>query len=106
MRCVGDEVPLCLAGGLQAGEQLIEGVAEGLELVVRAGQAQPLVQAAGRDPAAAAVMVASGRRIRPAASQPSATAIAVTIASAMGASISTCRKSLLATSLPSRNASI
>jgi len=51
VRGVGDEVPLGVEGGFQAGEQLIEGVAEGLELVVGAAQGQPLVQAAGRDAA-------------------------------------------------------
>src|SRR5262249_59080813 len=41
---VGGEVPLGVEGGFEAGEQLVEGVAEGFELVVGAAQGQPLVQ--------------------------------------------------------------
>ena len=47
---VGDETPLGVERGLQPGEQVVEGVAEFLELVVGSGQGQALVQAAGGDP--------------------------------------------------------
>jgi hypothetical protein len=47
VRGVGHEVPLRLEGGLQAGEQAVQGVAEFLELVVRARQAEPFAQAGG-----------------------------------------------------------
>ncbi len=51
VRGVGGESPLSLEGGLQPREQAVEGVSEFLELVVRSVQGQPLVQAAGGDPA-------------------------------------------------------
>ena len=45
------ETPLGVEGGLQPREQAVEGVGEFLELVVGSVQCQPLVQAAGGDPA-------------------------------------------------------
>jgi hypothetical protein len=44
---VRDEVPLGLERGLQASEQAVQRAAEFPELVVGAGQAQPLVQGGG-----------------------------------------------------------
>jgi hypothetical protein len=50
VRGAGGEAPLGIEGGLQPGEQAVEGVAEFLELVIGAVQGQPVVQAAGGDP--------------------------------------------------------
>ena len=47
---VGDEVPLRLEGGLEAGEEVVEGVAELFELVLRPVEGQALVQAGRGDP--------------------------------------------------------
>ena len=47
---VGDETPLRLEGGLETGEEVVEGVAERFELVLRPVEGQALVQAAGGDP--------------------------------------------------------
>jgi hypothetical protein len=54
-------VPLCLERCLQPPEQAVEGVAELPELIVGAGNGEPL---------AVAVMERSGRKTRPAISQP------------------------------------
>ena len=94
VRGVGDEVPLGLEGGLEAGEQVIEGVAEGLELVIGPAQARRSFRLLAEIRRAAAVITASGRRTRPATSQPSARATTVTIARAIGAWISSCLRSL------------
>ncbi len=47
---VGDEVPLGLEGGFEPREEVVEGVAELLELVLRAVEGQALVQAGRGDP--------------------------------------------------------
>jgi hypothetical protein len=46
---VGDELALELKRALQAGEQLVEGIAELLELVVGPAEVQPLVEVGGGD---------------------------------------------------------
>jgi hypothetical protein len=46
---VGDEAPLGVEGRFEAGEKPVDGVAEVLELVVRAGERETLVQVALRD---------------------------------------------------------
>jgi hypothetical protein len=51
VRGVRDELALGPERGVQPAEQLIEGVAELLELVVGTGHREPLVQVAGGDPA-------------------------------------------------------
>ena len=47
---VGDEVSLCFEGSVEPREQVVEGVAELLELVLRAVEGQALVQAGRGDP--------------------------------------------------------
>ena len=47
---IGDEVPLGLEGGVEAGEEVVEGVAELFELLVGVVEREPLVEVAGRDP--------------------------------------------------------
>ena len=49
VRRVGDEAPLGFEGCLQPAEELVEGVAESFELVVGAGQREPLSEVAGGD---------------------------------------------------------
>ena len=47
---VGDEVLLGFEGGLEAGEEVVEGVAQLFELLVGVVEGEPLMQVAGRDP--------------------------------------------------------
>jgi hypothetical protein len=51
VRCVGDEASLCLEGRLEPAEQLVDRVAEVLELVGRTFEGEPLVQVLVRDAA-------------------------------------------------------
>jgi hypothetical protein len=44
MRGIGDEVPLCLEGCLQPGQQAVDRVSEVGELIARAGHREPAVQ--------------------------------------------------------------
>ena len=48
---VGDEVSLRLEGGVEAREQVVEGVAEAFELFVGAVEGEPLLQVGGGDSA-------------------------------------------------------
>ena len=50
--CVGHEVPLRLEGGLEAGEEVVEGVTELFEFVVGVVKGQALVQAGRGNPSA------------------------------------------------------
>jgi hypothetical protein len=74
---VGDEAALRSEGGLEPGEQPVEGVAEFLELVVRRCR---LVSEMSRT---AVVMLRSGRSTCPATSQPRPMDTTVMMASAM-----------------------
>ena len=93
VRGVGDEPPLRVKRGLEACEQLVDRVRQLLELVARAGQREPLVQALLGDPSwSLAVIVRNGESTRPATTHPSATEIAAIAASAIPDSITSwCR---------------
>ena len=70
---VGHETALGLEGGVQPAEHLVEGVGQLLELVLGPLEVDPLVQGVPSSRRAVAVMALSGRRTRPATSQPSPT---------------------------------
>ena len=48
--CIGDEPPLALKGLLQAGEHLVQRLAETADLILRGWERQPLASAGQRDP--------------------------------------------------------
>ena len=80
---VGDEATLRLEGGVEAPEEVVEGVAELLELVLRAVEGEALVQAGRGDPAGGAGDRSDGRSILPAMSQPARRARTPTTARAI-----------------------
>ena len=59
---VGDEHPLAVHGVLEAGEHLVERLAQALQLVARAGDGQPVVVARARDPRGACPHALDGRK--------------------------------------------
>ena len=72
---VGDEVSLGVEGGFEAGEEVVEGVAEFGELVLWAVEAEARWRLPAEISRAAAVIVRRGRRKRPAIYQANAKAI-------------------------------
>ena len=83
VRGVRDELALRLEGSVEPAEQVIEGVPELLEFILRAVERQTFVQTGGGDPRAVRVMVRIGRSILPATSQPAKRASTATIARAI-----------------------
>ena len=71
VRGVGDELPLRVERGLEAREQLVEGVPELSDLVVGPASARRRCRLLAEISRAAFAIVRSGRRARPATSQPS-----------------------------------
>ena len=90
---VGDEAALELKRALEACQQVIEGVCHLLQLVVRAGQVDTLVQVSGGDLLGGRRDGAHWPQERPARSQPTTIVTTAISASAIPETMSSCFRS-------------